>query len=104
MRLDARPMTAAVEFDRITCAFATAGGEGKAYTAVKDVTLCVAQGEFVSGVGPTGCGKSTLLNVAAGLLKPSAGAMRRLGEPPFRRKPRARYIFQSQALMPGRPA
>ncbi len=85
-------MTAAVEFDRITCAFATAGGEGKAYTAVKDVTLCVAQGEFVSVVGPTGCGKSTLLNVAAGLLKPSAGAMRIF------------YMFQSEALMPWRSA
>src|SRR5260221_3254614 len=102
MRFDARPRTAAVEFDRITCAFATAGGEGKAYTAVKDVTLCVAQGEFVSVVGPTGCGKSTLLNVAAGLLKPSAGAMRIFGEPLSGINRRARYMFQSQALMPWR--
>src|SRR5258707_4036939 len=104
MRLDARPMTAAVEFDRITCAFATAGGEGKAYTAVKDVTLCVAQGEFVSVVGPTGCGKSTLLNVAAGLLKPSAGAMRIFGEPLSGINRRAGYMFQSEALMPWRSA
>ena len=97
-------MTAAVEFDRITCAFATAGGEGKAYTAVKDVTLCVAQGEFVSVVGPTGCGKSTLLNVAAGLLKPSAGAMRIFGEPLSGINRRAGYMFQSEALMPWRSA
>src|SRR5260221_5956710 len=104
MRFDARPRTAAVEFDRITCAFATAGGEGKAYTAVKDVTLCVAQGEFVSVVGPTGCGKSTLLNVAAGLLKPSAGAMRIFGEPLSGINRRAGYMFQSEALMPWRSA
>ena len=36
------------------------------YTAVRDTTLRVGAGEFVSVVGPTGCGKSTLLNVAAG--------------------------------------
>ena len=41
------------------------------YTAVRDVSLTVGAGEFVSVVGPTGCGKSTLLNVAAGLLAPS---------------------------------
>ena len=66
-------MTAAVEFDRITCTFP---GKAGPYTAVKDVTLAVAEGEFVSVVGPTGCGKSTLLNVAAGLLRPSSGALR----------------------------
>jgi len=41
------------------------------YTAVRDTTLRVGKGEFVSVVGPTGCGKTTLLNVAAGLLQPS---------------------------------
>jgi NitT/TauT family transport system ATP-binding protein len=40
---------------------------------VRDVSLTVGAGEFVSVVGPTGCGKSTLLNVAAGLLQPSTG-------------------------------
>ena len=48
--------------------------DGARYTAIRDTTLRVAPGEFVSVVGPTGCGKSTLLNVAAGLLQPSAGA------------------------------
>ena len=43
--------------------------------------LTVAPGEFVAIVGPTGCGKSTLLNAAAGLLKPSAGAVRVFGGP-----------------------
>jgi NitT/TauT family transport system ATP-binding protein len=38
--------------------------DGSRYTAVRDTTLRVAPGEFVSVVGPTGCGKSTLLNVA----------------------------------------
>jgi NitT/TauT family transport system ATP-binding protein len=94
-------MTAAVEFDRITCTFAGARGS---YTAVKDVSLKIAEGEFVSVVGPTGCGKSTLLNVAAGLLKPSSGAVRILGETLCGINRRAGYMFQSEAMMPWRSA
>ena len=97
-------MVAAVEFDRITCTFATPGGEGRSYTAVKDTTLAVGEGEFVSVVGPTGCGKSTLLNVAAGLLKPSSGTLRVFGEPLTAINRRAGYMFQSEALMPWRSA
>jgi len=92
-------MAAAVEFDRVTCTFAGAKGS---YTAVKDVSLSIGEGEFVSVVGPTGCGKSTLLNVAAGLLKPSAGAIRAFGEPLAGINRRAGYMFQSEALMPWR--
>jgi len=94
-------VTAAVELDRITCTFAGARGS---YTAVKDVTLSIGEGEFVSVVGPTGCGKSTLLNVAAGLLKPSSGAVRILGEPLAGINRKAGYMFQSEALMPWRNA
>ena len=65
-------MTPALALERITCTFAAREDRSKRYTAVKDTTLVVAPGEFVSVVGPTGCGKSTLLNVAAGLLEPSA--------------------------------
>ena len=96
-------MAAAVEFDRITCTFASKSA-GASYTAVKDVDLAIGDGEFVSVVGPTGCGKSTLLNVAAGLLKPSSGAVRIFGEPLAGINPRAGYMFQAEALMPWRNA
>ena len=96
-------MTAAVEFDKVTCTFAARGGVGS-YTAVKDVSLTVASGEFVSVVGPTGCGKSTLLNVVAGLLRPSSGTLRVLGEPLTGINRRAGYMFQTEALMPWRTA
>src|SRR5688500_3160896 len=95
-------MSTAVEFDRITCTFASRGGEGRSYTAVKDVSLAIADGEFVSVVGPTGCGKSTLLNVAAGLLGPSSGALRVFGEPLAGINRSAGYMFQTEALMPWR--
>jgi len=96
-------MTPAVAFEGITCTFAARGGNG-AYTAVKDVTLSIGEGEFVSVVGPTGCGKSTLLNVAAGLLRPSSGTIRIVGEPLAGINRRAGYMFQTEALMPWRSA
>ena len=96
-------MTSAVEFDRVTVTFASRAGAAP-YTAVKDASLAIAEGEFVSVVGPTGCGKSTLLNVVAGLLKPSGGQLRVFGEPHAGINRRAGYMFQSEALMPWRTA
>jgi sulfonate transport system ATP-binding protein len=96
-------MTSAVSFENVTCAFA-AKGSGGSYTAVKDVSLSIGEGEFVSVVGPTGCGKSTLLNVAAGLIKPSSGTLRVFGEPLQGINRRAGYMFQAEALMPWRSA
>jgi NitT/TauT family transport system ATP-binding protein len=92
----------ALSYEQVTCSFASKGAGGRSYTAVKDVTLSIGTGEFVSVVGPTGCGKSTLLNVAAGLLRPSSGTMRVLGEPLAGINRRAGYMFQSEALMPWR--
>ncbi len=97
-------MTAALALESITCTFASREDRSSRYTAVKDTSLRVAPGEFVSVVGPTGCGKSTLLNVAAGLLEPSAGAVRVFGEPLAGINSRAGYLFQSDALMPWRNA
>jgi NitT/TauT family transport system ATP-binding protein len=43
--------------------------------AIRDVSLSVRAGEFLSIVGPSGCGKSTLLRLASGLIEPSAGTV-----------------------------
>ncbi len=94
----------ALSLTGITCTFVSRDDRSQRYTAVRDVTLDVAPGEFVSVVGPTGCGKSTLLNVAAGLLEPSAGTIRVFGEPLAGINGRAGYMFQSEALMPWRTA
>ncbi|MGA7984816.1 MAG: ABC transporter ATP-binding protein [Burkholderiales bacterium] len=97
-------MTPALALERITCTFAAREDRSKRYTAVKDTTLVVAAGEFVSVVGPTGCGKSTLLNVAAGLLEPSAGDVTVNGDPLAGINRHAGYLFQADALMPWRNA
>jgi NitT/TauT family transport system ATP-binding protein len=94
----------ALELGGIDCTFVARDDFGQRYTAVRDVSLTVGAGEFVSVVGPTGCGKSTLLNVAAGLLVPSAGAVRVFGEPLAGINRRAGYMFQSDSLMPWRSA
>ena len=98
------PMAAALALDGISCTFISRNTPGQRYTAVQDVTLAVAPGEFVSVVGPTGCGKSTLLNVAAGLLDPSTGSVRVFGDPLTGINRRAGYMFQAEALMPWRTA
>ncbi len=92
-----------LNLERVTCTF-PARGANAGYTAVADVDLDVAEGEFVSVVGPTGCGKSTLLNVAAGLLAPTKGRVTVFGQNLQGINTRAGYLFQNEALMPWRTA
>ncbi|GAB2896403.1 ABC transporter ATP-binding protein [Paralcaligenes sp. KSB-10] len=95
---------AALLLDNITCTFVSREGDQQRYTAVKESTLAIAPGEFVSVVGPTGCGKSTLLNVGAGLLAPSSGQVKVFGETLAGINHRAGYMFQGEALLPWRNA
>ena len=89
----------ALEFSNVSCTF-QATEAGAAFTAIKDTTLQVRAGEFVSVVGPTGCGKSTLLNLAAGLLAPTSGDIRVFGKTLAGINRHAGYMFQADALMP----
>jgi NitT/TauT family transport system ATP-binding protein len=97
-----RTLPPAVVLDNVSITFRLA--DGGSYTAVKDASLSVADGEFVAIVGPTGCGKSTLLNVAAGLIAPSAGRADVFGAPLAGLNRQAGYLFQAEALFPWKTA
>ena len=71
--------------------------------AVRDVSLRIADGEFLVLVGPSGCGKSTLLRLIAGLETPTAGRILIGGVDMTEMPPQARdlaMVFQSYALYP----
>ncbi len=72
-------------------------------TALNDVSLTIADGEFMVLLGPSGCGKTTLLRMIAGFEQPDSGRIfigdRDVTEEPPRRRGLA-MVFQSYALFP----
>ena len=80
---------------------------------LRGVDFEVAAGERVAVIGPSGCGKSSLIAVAAGLERPTGGAVRLFGEDlgPMRedrrallRRGRVSLVFQSFHLLPNMTA
>ncbi len=70
--------------------------------ALKDIDLFVREGEILAVIGPSGCGKSTLLGVLGGLVAPSAGEVRVLGDTPPDCLNAFTYVFQDFSLLPWR--
>ena len=88
-----------IELHRIQKRYQTAAGE---IEALRDVSLSVREGEFVSIVGPSGCGKSTLLNIIAGLELPDSGQVLLDGEPQAGPSAAIGYMPQRDELFPWR--
>jgi NitT/TauT family transport system ATP-binding protein len=82
----------------VTKTFAVSGTED--VVAIRDLSLDVAEGEFLCLLGASGCGKSTMLSLFAGFLQPSAGHVMLRGVPITRIEPRCGMVFQSYALFP----
>lgn len=86
-----------VQVENVQMSFETRKG---VFVALKDVSLNIARGEFITLIGHSGCGKSTLLNLVAGLLMPSEGVLlcadREIGGP----GPDRGVVFQNHSLLP----
>ena len=72
--------------------------------AIKDLSLEIARGEFVSLIGPSGSGKTTLLKIIGDLLEPSHGSVEVGGvsSGEARRAGKFSYVFQNPVLLPWR--
>ena len=89
---------AAIELRNVTKRFATP--KGGMFTALRDLTMEVAPGEFCAVVGPTGCGKSTTLALISGLEPPSVGEVRVEGRAVRGIPDGIGYVFQTDAVFP----
>src|SRR5438876_6181865 len=73
---------------------------GERFEALRDISITVARGEFVSLIGHSGCGKSTLLNLVAGLLKPTSGFLLLNNKEIAGPGPERGVVFQNHSLLP----
>lgn len=89
-------MTASISLQDVTMRFGS-------FTALEQISLDIAAGEYAVLLGPSGCGKSTLLSVLGGFLTPTAGKVF-LGGAEVTEMPAARRatttVFQDYALFP----
>ena len=94
MRINGKPM---LQINDVGMTFSTKRGP---FVALRDISLDVEQGEFVSLIGHSGCGKSTLLNLVSGLTTPTSGVLllddRELKGP----GPDRGVVFQNHSLLP----
>jgi NitT/TauT family transport system ATP-binding protein len=70
--------------------------------ALRDLSLEIEEGRFVTVLGRSGCGKSTMLNVMSGLMAPTSGVVRFRDEPVTGPRTEVGYLTQSDTLMPWR--
>jgi ABC-type sugar transport system ATPase subunit len=109
--LDARPQEETGIDRAVGGAEVVVRGVSKTYdsriVAVRDASLRLAPGEFVSLTGPSGCGKSTLLNLIGSLARPDSGSISvdgievtGLDSPAAYRRSTVGFVFQLHYLLP----
>ena len=74
--------------------------QGEPIHALKDASLTIRKGEFITLIGASGCGKSTLLRIIAGFETPTSGEALMWGRPIAGPGPQRGMVFQDYALFP----
>ncbi|WP_210584515.1 ABC transporter ATP-binding protein [Streptomyces sp. GESEQ-35] len=92
-------MNGVLEIRRLTKQFVK---DDLGIVALRDLTLGVQEGCFVTVLGRSGCGKSTMLNLMSGLMRPTSGVVTYRDEPVSGPRTEVGYMTQSDTLMPWR--
>ena len=89
--------TPIIEFDKVSKVYRSGGGP---VTALHEVSLSIAGGEFIALIGPSGCGKSTLMRLIGDLEQPTGGSLRVKAKTPQQARRDRDYgiVFQSPVL------
>jgi len=90
-------MTSYLKIDHVDKSFHRGSRETE---VLKDVSLSIESGEYVSIIGHSGCGKSTLLNIVAGLLPVTRGAVLLQNQEVNEPGPDRAVVFQNHSLLP----
>jgi nitrate/nitrite transport system ATP-binding protein len=90
-------MTPYLKIDHVDKSFHRGSRETE---VLKDVSLSIESGEYVSIIGHSGCGKSTLLNIVAGLLPVTRGAVLLENQEVNEPGPDRAVVFQNHSLLP----
>lgn len=90
-------MSSVLEVEKLTKEFQR---DNTATVALRDFSLTIEQGTFVTVLGRSGCGKSTMLNLLSGLTAPTSGTVQHRGTPHNGPDPSIGYLTQSDTLMP----
>ncbi|QOL24874.1 ABC transporter ATP-binding protein [Thalassotalea sp. LPB0316] len=90
-------MSIILDISKIDMVFPTPKGD---FTALKNVDLQIANGEFISLIGHSGCGKSTVLNIVAGIHQATKGGVLLNNKEVNSPGPERAVVFQNHSLLP----